>query len=132
MSDDPVRVHLFVYGTLRSGGDAAGLLRGCRPVGTGIVAGTLYDLGAYPALVLDGRGPVEGEVWRCPADVLDRLDEYEGVPGGLYLRVRVVVEGTECWTYVGGPLLGPRLTPERRIQSGRWPPGEAGARQSGT
>jgi gamma-glutamylcyclotransferase (GGCT)/AIG2-like uncharacterized protein YtfP len=123
MNDGSPGVHLFVYGTLRSGGGAAGLLRGCRLVGAGTVAGTLYDLGAYPALVLDGRGPVEGEVWRCGADAPDRLDEYEGVPGGLYLRVRVVVEGTECWTYVAGPLLERQLTPERRIRSGRWPPG---------
>lgn len=123
MSDGSPGIHLFVYGTLRSGGGAAGLLRGCRLVGRGTVAGTLYDLGEYPALVLDGGGIVEGEVWGCPTDVLDRLDEYEGVPGGLYLRVPVAVEGTECWTYVAGPLLRSMLTPERRIPSGRWPPG---------
>lgn len=125
-------IHLFVYGTLRSGGGAAGLLRGCRLVGTGVVAGTLYDLGAYPALVLDGRGPVEGEVWGCPAEALDRLDEYEGVPDGLYLRVPVVVDGAECWTYAAGPLLEPRLTPERRIPSGRWPPGAGERGRRGT
>jgi gamma-glutamylcyclotransferase (GGCT)/AIG2-like uncharacterized protein YtfP len=132
MTDGSPGVHLFVYGTLRSGGGAAGLLRGCRMVGTGSVAGTLYDLGDYPALVLDGRGPVEGEVWRCPADVLDRLDEYEGVPDGLYLRAAVVVDGTECWTYVAGPLLRSRLTPERRIRSGRWPPDAGDVGRSGT
>jgi gamma-glutamylcyclotransferase (GGCT)/AIG2-like uncharacterized protein YtfP len=113
--------HLFVYGTLRSGGGAAGLLHGCERVGTGTVAGTLYDLGAYPALVLDGEGRVEGEVWRCPAEALARLDEYEGVPEGVYRRVAVQVGGTDCWTYVAGPTLEPRLTPERRIRSGRWP-----------
>lgn len=123
MTDHPPETGLFVYGTLRSGGDAVGLLRGCRLAGTGRVAGTLYDLGDYPALVLDGRGLVEGEVWRCPADALGRLDEYEGLPSGLYARVRVAVDGTECWTYVAGPALAPRLTPERRIPSGRWPPG---------
>ncbi len=121
MTDDSREIHLFVYGTLRSGGGAAGLLRGCRLAGTGAVAGTLYDLGEYPALVLDGRGPVDGEVWRCPGDLLDRLDEYEGVPGGLYLRTMVEVDGAECWTYVAGPRLRSMLAPERRIPSGRWP-----------
>ena len=116
-------VHLFVYGTLRSGGGAAGLLRDGRRVGTGTVAGTLYDLGRYPALVPDGRGAVEGEVWRCPADALARLDEYEGVAEGLFERVEVDVGGVRCWTYVAGPLLAPRLPPERRVPSGRWPPG---------
>lgn len=123
MTGDAPAVRLFVYGTLRSGGGAAGLLRDGRPVGTGTVAGTLYDLGRYPALVLDGRGPVEGEVWRCPPDALARLDEYEGVADGLYSRVLVDVEGVPCWTYVAGALLLPRLAPERRIPSGRWPPG---------
>ncbi len=123
MTGDPPAVRLFVYGTLRSGGGAAGLLRDGRRVGPGTVAGTLYDLGRYPALVLDGRGPVEGEVWRCPADALTRLDEYEGVAEGLFERVEVDVEGVPCWTYVAGPLLASRLMPERRIPSGRWPPG---------
>lgn len=115
-------VHLFVYGTLRSGGGAVGLLRGCERVDAGAVAGTLYDLGAYPALVLDGRGTVEGEVWRCPAEALERLDEYEGVADGLFRRARAVVDGRECWTYVAGPALEPRLTPERRVGAGRWAP----------
>ena len=122
-------VHLFVYGTLRSGGGAAGLLRGCRLAGPGIVAGTLYDLGDYPALVLAGSGPVEGEVWRCPAYALARLDEYEGVAEGLFERVEVEAAGARCWTYVAGPLLAPRLTPERRIAAGRWPPGAERGRQ---
>lgn len=119
-----METHLFVYGTLRRGGSAGGLLRGCECIGGGTVAGTLYDLGAYPALVTGGEGAVEGEVWRCPAEVLSRLDEYEGVPGGLYRRVPVQVSGRDCWTYVAGPALEPRLTPGQRIASGRWPPGE--------
>ena len=115
-------VHLFVYGTLRTGGRADGFLRGCEHVGGATVEGALYDMGAYPALVLGGEGRVEGEVWRCPAAVLSRLDEYEGVPEGLYHRVRVDAGGVECWTYVAGPALASRLTPERRIPAGRWPP----------
>lgn len=123
MTDDPIAFHLFVYGTLRSGGEAAWLLRGCRLVGLGTVAGTLYGLGDYPALVV-GRGErVEGEVWRCPADLLPRLDEYEGVAEGLFGRTEVEAAGVRCWTYVAGPLLLPKLAPERRIPSGRWPPG---------
>jgi gamma-glutamylcyclotransferase (GGCT)/AIG2-like uncharacterized protein YtfP len=126
MTDNSREIHLFIYGTLRSGGGAARLLRGCRLVGPGSVAGTLYELGAYPALVLGGDGRVEGEVWRCPADVLGRLDEYEGVAEGLFGRVEVEAGGERCWTYVAGPLLLPKLTPERRIPSGRWPPPGAG------
>ncbi len=87
------------------------------------LAGTLYDIrGAYPALVLAGEGEVEGEVWRCPPEVILALDDYEGVPTGLYRRVRVEVQGVECWTYVAGRGLATYLTPDRVIPSGRWEP----------
>lgn len=122
MTSDSREIHLFVYGTLRSGGEAAWLLRGCRFVGPGAVAGTMYDLGDYPALVLGGDGRVEGEVWRCPADLLPRLDEYEGIAEGLFGRTEVEVAGVRCWTYVAGPRLLPGLGPERRIARGAWPP----------
>ena len=123
MTDGPPEIHLFVYGTLRSGGVAAWLLRGCRLVGPGAVAGTLYDLGAYPALVLGEDSRVEGEVWRCPPGLLVRLDEYEGVAEGLFGRTEVEAAGVRCWTYVAGPLLLPGLAPQRRIAAGCWPPG---------
>lgn len=113
--------HLFVYGTLRGGAAGAHLLRGCDRITVGKVHGSLYDLGDYPALVLDDAGEVEGEVWRCEgAAVLRALDDYEGVGEGLFRRVRVEVEGLVCWTYVAGPLLESRLTPSRRVSSGRW------------
>lgn len=116
--------HLFTYGTLRRDGQAAGLLEGCELVGPATVAGSLYDIdGEYPALVLAGAGRVEGEIWRCPAELLARLDEYEAVSRGLFRRVATEADGLACWVYVAGPKLARRLTPRRRIESGRWPPG---------
>lgn len=113
--------HLFVYGTLRTGREAAGLLRGCELVGPATVAGALYDVdGAYPALVLAGGDAVHGEVWRCPADRLRDLDRYEATAEGTFRRVGLRVDGLACWAYVAGPGLARRLTPERRIGSGRW------------
>lgn len=113
--------HLFVYGTLRVGGDAAGMLRGCEFLGAARVAGALYDVnGEYPTLVLDGSGSVQGEVWRCPAGVLRRLDRYEQVAVGLYSRVRVRAGEHDCWTYVAGTALAEVLTAERRITGGCW------------
>lgn len=115
--------HLFTYGTLRRGREAAGLLEGCERVGPATVAGSLFDIdGEYPALVLAGAGRVEGEIWRCPAELLARLDEYEAVGRGLFRRVAAEAGGLACWVYVAGPRLARRLTPRRRIKSGRWPP----------
>ncbi|MFS8636796.1 MAG: gamma-glutamylcyclotransferase family protein [Gemmatimonadota bacterium] len=114
--------HLFTYGTLRRGGAAAELLEGCELVGKATVTGTLFDIdGEYPAMILAGPGTVEGEVWRCPTHTLARLDEYEGVAEGLFRRVGVRAGEWACWTYVAGPMLAARLTPDRRLDGGRWP-----------
>jgi len=117
--------HLFTYGTLQRGQEGASLLEGCVRIGPATVQGSLYDIdGEYPALVLAGKGRVEGEIWRCPPEVLARLDEYEGVSEGLFRRVATEAGGLACWVYVAGPKLARRLTPRRRIPSGRWPPEE--------
>lgn len=109
--------HLFTYGTLRAGtGPARHLLDGCERVGRGVVHGTLYDVGDYPALLLSGDRPVPGEIWRCPVDRLAALDRYEGVEEGLFRRVGVRVEGRACWVYVAGPRLGARLRPEAVVR----------------
>lgn len=87
---------------------------------SGSVAGTLYEAGKYPALLLGGEGRVEGEIWRCPASLLRVLDRYEGIAEGLFRRVAVEADGQVCWVYVAGPKLGPRLRPEAIIESGSW------------
>lgn len=107
--------HLFVYGTLRSGGDADGLLDACERVGQGVVRGTLYNVGPYPALLLSGDDEVPGDIWRCPVERLQALDAYEGVDEGLFRRAGVQVGGHACWVYVAGPRLGPELVPEARV-----------------
>lgn len=114
--------HLFTYGTLKRGmsGRSLPLTHECEPVGPATVRGTLYDAGAYPALLLAGDDVVRGEVWRCPAELLARLDRYEGTREGLFRRAAVKAGDIVCWTYVAGPKLGPRLLPEARIESGEW------------
>lgn len=137
MSDDaegtagetPVR-HLFVYGTLRRGGQAPGdvrrrLERGAERRGPARVRGRLYEAGSgrFPALVLDPEaGWVAGELHRLlrPRSLLRTLDRYEGRRPdgtGLYrrevVRVRPVDPGRDgpdaaeparadvaAWTYV--------------------------------
>lgn len=108
--------HLFAYGTLRTADPpAGGLLAGCEAVGTGVVRGTLYDVGDYPALLLGGDDPVPGTIWRCPVDRLGDLDRYEGTADGLFRRVGVRVGDRACWVYVAGPKLGPKLRPDARV-----------------
>jgi gamma-glutamylcyclotransferase (GGCT)/AIG2-like uncharacterized protein YtfP len=114
--------HLFVYGTLRSGGVAAARLADCVHIADAVIEGTLYDLAEFPALMLYGGTPIRGEVWRCPVPLLPRLDEYEGVERGLFRRVAVMAGEYACWTYVAGPGIARHLTPDRRLMHGEWPP----------
>ena len=103
--------HLFVYGTLRSGGPASSRLADARLVGEGSVGGVLYDIdGEYPALIVYGKSPVQGEIWRCPASLLRELDEYEQIESGLFRRIGVEAQAADgslvpCWAYVAGPRL---------------------------
>jgi gamma-glutamylcyclotransferase (GGCT)/AIG2-like uncharacterized protein YtfP len=100
---------LFSYGLLRPGHSgwplvaphAAGTPRPAR------ATGAVYDTGlGWPALLLDGPGPLDGpgEVsgtvvpLRDPVTLLPTLDDFEGPD---YRRVRLALDdGTIAWAYV--------------------------------
>jgi len=93
----PSSRHVFVYGTLRSGGsnDITRFSPAPERVGDGEIAGTLFDLGAYPGAVLGGRGRIKGEVYRITPALevqLDVLEEVRPDGSGEYIRRDVVVE----------------------------------------
>lgn len=121
MGDGIIR-HLFVYGTLmsRSGGAAIGgaerraLHEASRSLGEASVAGRLYDLGRYPALV-----PASSTSERCWGEVFELddaaamlalLDPYEGIDparpdAGEYRRIASTARLTDgrelvAWAYV--------------------------------
>ncbi len=81
--------HVFVYGTLRKGEIRdINLLRPAPVwVGEGRVKGLLYDLAAYPGIVLQDEGSesaesskeVFGEVYAISAELEQMLDEIEEV-----------------------------------------------------
>ena len=81
---------VFVYGTLKEGGENHHLMAGQAFKGSALTqpGHTLYDLGGYPGMVRqgdDGDG-VRGEVWSVDDDCLARLDWLEGISEGLYSR----------------------------------------------
>jgi gamma-glutamylcyclotransferase (GGCT)/AIG2-like uncharacterized protein YtfP len=111
-----VSERLFAYGTLRRGfapDTLAGLVAGFDWEGEASVRGRLYDLGAYPGVVLDPTGGhrVHGEVARFDAEAAlwELLDGYEGAdarhPGArLFRRVRCDAQRAEggfarVWLY---------------------------------
>jgi gamma-glutamylcyclotransferase (GGCT)/AIG2-like uncharacterized protein YtfP len=122
---------LFVYGTLLPGHappSMAGLRCKLKSVAPATVRGRLYDLGAYPAVVMEGESAcVRGELVEVDSDATWRaLDEYEGCPrpgegNGLFRRVRTIAtldsgESADCWVYVYDRDLGDAKV----IDSGCW------------
>lgn len=111
--------YLFVYGTLRKAFEHemhAVLERAARLVGEATVPGALYDLGAYPGLVVAeaGAARVTGELYALDPGgaqiALEALDAYEGCGAAdpepheyrrEVLRVRLA-DGSElaAWTYL--------------------------------
>ena len=74
--------HVFVYGTLRRGGDndITRLLPAPRFVGQAKVCGVMHDLGAYPGVILGGgkaATDIVGEVFAIEPTLERILDEIE-------------------------------------------------------
>ena len=102
--------HLFVYGTLMSGGENHRLLaRRAELIGPGRMRGRLFLVDYFPGLV-DSDDPAEivvGEVWRLVEPDLRDLDDFEGcaeVPP-LFVRASrtVTVDGAgtlSAWVYL--------------------------------
>ena len=112
---------VFFYGTLMAGFDRrrrAGIDDKLKYVGRGTIAGALFDLGLYPALVAAPEGRVWGEVYEMtdPAPVLAALDDIEGYrhddpDRSLYTRAQTAVtlpDGSQAraWAYFYNAPLG--------------------------
>ena len=125
--------YLFVYGTLQPGQapeEIAAVVSKLQPVGTGSINGVLYDLGDFPAAVLDpsSRHTIHGKVFKLSKDpkVLKRLDEYEEFDPGaseksLFIRVPCKVKmidgrALNSWVYV----YNRKLDSARVLKSGRF------------
>lgn len=95
---------VFVYGTLKSGGEVRGLNQfgdGATIVGK---AKTQYpdyemsDLGAFPGVFLNGKHHIEGEVWEVDDETLEHLDAIEGYPDFYSRQVTHTTQG-KAWMY---------------------------------
>jgi gamma-glutamylcyclotransferase (GGCT)/AIG2-like uncharacterized protein YtfP len=95
---------IFIYGSLRRGSAGAMSRRfpNSKFIADAKVNGSLYDLGAYPGLVLnESSSLVTGEVYEVDDEILSELDEFEA--GSYYHRKQVEISlGSERkigWTY---------------------------------
>ena len=113
---------VFVYGTLRRGGVRAMSVRfpNSKFIADAKVSGNLYDLGAYPGLLLnESNSLVIGEVYEVDDEILNKLDDIEA--SSSYWRKQVEISlGTERrigWIYAPNPELCLHRT---LITSGDW------------
>jgi gamma-glutamylcyclotransferase (GGCT)/AIG2-like uncharacterized protein YtfP len=83
--------HLFVYGTLKRGGENHLHLAGQRFLGAATTGPgfTLHGLTGFPGMVRATDAPegVTGELWEVDAACLRTLDILEGIAEKLYERV---------------------------------------------
>ena len=113
---------VFVYGTLRRGGVRAMSVRfpNSKFIADAKVSGNLYDLGAYPGLLLnESNSLVIGEVYEVDDEILNKLDDIEA--SSSYWRKQVEISlGTDRrigWIYAPNPELCLHRT---LITSGDW------------
>ena len=99
---------LFVYGALRKGASNNWRMEGACCLGSAEVLGILVKIDWYPGLVLKGDTRVKGEVYEVGADLLKKLDKFEGIGSqdeveAEYHRIRIDVslreEPTKAWVY---------------------------------
>ena len=99
---------IFIYGSLRRGSAGAMSIRfpDAKFIGDAKVSGSLYDLGAYPGLLInDSESLVTGEVYEIDDETLNKLDGFEASSHYLRKQAEVLLEGerTMCWTYEPDP-----------------------------
>lgn len=107
MTNNDDHVHIFVYGTLRRGhhAHASHGLHRAEYLGTHRIPGTMFSLGGFPGVKLDGNQTgILGELYKVPRAFLEALDTYEGYRGAgdpfnLYNRRSVDVGGIEAFVY---------------------------------
>lgn len=99
---------VFVYGTLRRGsaGSMSQRFPNSKFIGEAKVTGSLYDLGAYPGLLLnESNSVVSGEVYEVDDEILNQLDDFEASSN--YWRKQVEISlgahRKACWIYEPDP-----------------------------
>lgn len=91
---------IVVYGSLKNKRYNHYLLEGCKLVGIVEVRGTLYEVGSYPALLDEGGGRYDAEVYEVPDDVYKRVNAMEIGSGYKEVEISVIVDDVAVKTLI--------------------------------
>src|SRR6266404_430281 len=113
---------VFVYGTLRRGSARAMSIRfpGSKFIAEAKVSGGLYDLGAYPGLLLsEPNSLVIGEVYEVSDELLNELDDFEAASNYSRKQVEIFLgsDRRTSWIYEPNPEF---YSLRKSIRSGDW------------
>lgn len=91
---------VFVYGSLKQGYGNHPLIKDSVLLGECLTKPiyTMYSLGAFPAVVLQGNTSITGEVYEVDDDTFARLDRLEGYPD-FYDRTMIDTDHGKAWMY---------------------------------
>ena len=120
-----MKKHLvFVYGTLRRGSarDMSTRFPNAKFIGDAKVTGSLYDLGAYPGLLLnEGNSSVIGEVYEVDDELLNELDAFEASSSYWRKQVEISLGSDKRVSWIYTPEDNPEFYSLRTlITSGDW------------
>lgn len=114
--------YVFVYGTLRQGGQLHKAMDGATFIGSCCLHGAVRMVSVndwYPALVEDKVfHTIRGECYAVSEEKLVLLDRVEGTASGLYSRKQMMIDGRQCWVYIFCKPSSIKYAPE--IESGDW------------
>lgn len=114
---------IFIYGTLRKGGRAHGMMRDAEFKAVGSINGRLVHVDQYPGLILCDDRRVLGEVYLVNDDLLADLDRYEGCleSPAHYLREETLVSLENGETILAQVYIFQLLEPHHEdIDGGDW------------
>jgi len=94
---------VFVYGTLKQGNRTRGMQHfggEAEFIGDATTDAdfSMYNLGSFPAAVLNGEHKISGQVFDVDDDVLEVLDHIEGYPD-FYSRDQINTSLGKAWIY---------------------------------
>jgi gamma-glutamylcyclotransferase (GGCT)/AIG2-like uncharacterized protein YtfP len=116
MSNEDDKILVVVYGTLKKHKSNHRLMADSKFLGHTDVKGTMYSLGMFPAVALEGEYTIKGEVYEVDQHTLTRLDGLEGYPD-FYDRALVPTPYGPSWIYT---MPKEQLEDYQVIKSGCW------------
>ncbi len=94
-------IRVFVYGTLKRGQRNCHFMHGAEFVGGHVTESiySMYEFENYPAVCLDGRHAITGEIYHVDDRQFRWLDDLEWYPY-FYQRVEIPTPWGEAWMYI--------------------------------